>query len=218
MMDSSVERAKKHDTATLSDAMDRLGIEGVCRGIKPRDHRFKLAGRAFTIRYGLVDQTSPGNVGDYIDDLPPGTVIVLDNAGREDCTVWGDILTEVAHKNEIAGTIIDGACRDVHLCLSLGYAIYSRSYSMRTGKDRVQVEETQRAVQIGGVRVRPGDLMVGDADGVVAIPNEREAEVLNLADEISSAENSIREAIEKGMSLREAREKHRYHSLQTRQS
>jgi regulator of RNase E activity RraA len=218
MMDPAVERAATRDCATLSDAMDRLGIEGVCRGIKPRDHGFRLAGRAFTIRYSLVDQTSPGSVGDYIDDLAPGTVVVLDNAGREDCTVWGDILTEIAHRKGIAGTVIDGACRDVHLCLSLGYAIYSRSYSMRTGKDRVQVEETQCAVQIGGVRVRPGDLMVGDADGVVAIPRERETEVLDLADEITAAENAIREAVENGMTLREARARHRYHSLQSRQS
>ena len=217
-MDAAVERAKNRDCATLSDAMDRLGIEGVCRGIKPRDHRFKMAGRAFTVRYGLVDQSRPGTVGDYIDDLASGTVVVLDNAGREDCTVWGDILTQIAHRNGIAGTVIDGACRDVHLCLSLGYAIYSRSYSMRTGKDRVQVEQTQCAVEIGGVRVRPGDLMVGDADGVLAIPREREAEILDLADEITAAENAIREAVENGMSLREAREKHRYHSLQTRRS
>jgi 4-hydroxy-4-methyl-2-oxoglutarate aldolase len=217
-MDAAVERAKNRDCATLSDAMDRLGIEGVCRGIKPRDHRFKMAGRAFTVRYGLVDQSRPGTVGDYIDDLASGTVVVLDNAGREDCTVWGDILTQIAHRNGIAGTVIDGACRDVHLCLSLGYAIYSRSYSMRTGKDRVQVEQTQCAVEIGGVRVRPGDLVVGDADGVLSIPREREAEILDLADEITAAENAIREAVENGMSLREAREKHRYHSLQTRRS
>lgn len=215
-MDSAVERARRCDCATLSDAMDRLGIEGVCRGIKPRDHGFKMAGRAFTVRYGLVDQSNPGTVGDYIDDQPPGTVIVLANAGREDCTVWGDILTQIAHRNGIAGTVIDGACRDVHLCLSLGYAIYSRSYSMRTGKDRVQVEQTQCAVEIGGVRVRPGDLMVGDADGVLAIPREREAEILDLAEEIAAAENAIREAVDNGMSLREAREKHRYHLLQKR--
>jgi len=65
---------------------------------------------------------------------------VLDNGGRENATVWGDILTWVAHRRGVAGTVIDGACRDTHLSLELGYPIFSRSYSMRTGKDRVQVE------------------------------------------------------------------------------
>ncbi|MDH4984153.1 RraA family protein [Aminobacter anthyllidis] len=218
MTDQAVERAGKHDCATLSDAMDRLGIEGVCRGIKPRDHKFRLVGRAFTVRYVPVDVLAPGNVGDFIDDLPAGTVVVLDNRGREDCTVWGDIMTQLASHKGLAGTVIDGACRDVDLCLRLGYPIYSRSYSMKTGKDRVQVDSTCITVEIGGALVRQGDILVGDADGVVVIPSERAEQVLDLADEIATAENAIRKAITEGMSLRDARVKYRYHSLQTRQS
>lgn len=218
MTDQAVERAGKHDCATLSDAMDRLGIEGVCRGIKPRDHKFRLVGRAFTVRYVPVDVLAPGNVGDFIDDLPAGTVVVLDNRGREDCTVWGDIMTQLASHKGLAGTVIDGACRDVDLCLKLGYPIYSRSYSMKTGKDRVQVDATGITVEIGGALVRQGDILVGDADGVVVIPSERAGQVLDLADEIATAENAIRQAITQGMSLRDARAKYRYHSLQTRQS
>ena len=72
---------------------------------------------------------------------------MLDNGGRENATVWGDILTWVAHARGIAGTVIDGACRDTHLSRELGYPIFSRSYSMRTGKDRVQVEADERTGQ-----------------------------------------------------------------------
>lgn len=216
MTDAAVERAARQDCATLSDAMDRLGIEGVCRGIKPRDHRFRMAGRAFTVKYGPVDAAVPGTVGDFLDDLTAGTVVVLDNGGREDCTVWGDIMTQLAHTKGLAGTIIDGPCRDVHLCLSLGYPIYSRSYSMKTGKDRVQVDQVQGPVSIGLARVRPGDLIVGDADGVVVIPRELEEQVLAIAEEIEAAETKIREAIKGGMSLREARQTFRYHSLQSK--
>ena len=142
MSDKNVERAAKLDTATISDAMDKLRISSQCLGIKPRDQQFRLAGRAYTILYGPLDAEKPGTVGDFIDKLGPGDVVAIDNGGREDATVWGDILTFLAHKKGLAGTVIDGACRDVHLCLSLGYPIYSRSYSMRTGKDRVQVEAT----------------------------------------------------------------------------
>ena len=167
MTDLNVERAAKLDTATISDALDKLRISGQCLGIKPRHHDFRLAGRAYTIQYGPLDADNPGTVGDFIDKLDEGTVVVIDNGGREDATVWGDILTFLADKKKLAGTVIDGACRDVHLCLELGYPIYSRSYSMRTGKDRVQVDGEQVPVNIGDARVLPGDLIRGDADGVV---------------------------------------------------
>lgn len=213
--DANVVRASKLDTTSLSDAMDRLGIPGQCLGIKPLSPNFRLAGRAFTILYGPAGQP-PGTVGDYIDDVPPGHVCVLDNGGRENATVWGDILTEIAHTRGLAGTVIDGACRDTHLALSLGYPMFSRSYSMRTGKDRVQVEEYGGTVNIGDARVSQGDLLRGDADGVVAIPKEHEDRVLAIAEEIDQVEGEIRKAVRGGMSLTEARKKYGYHTLQTR--
>jgi 4-hydroxy-4-methyl-2-oxoglutarate aldolase len=85
--DINIQRASKLDTTALSDALDRLGIAGQCLGIKPLDPRFRLAGRAFTILYGPAG-TPPGTVGDYIDDVAPGGVVVLDNGGRENATVW----------------------------------------------------------------------------------------------------------------------------------
>ena len=88
---------------------------------------------------------------------------------------------------------------------------------MRTGKDRVQVEAEQIPVSIGNVRVSPGDILRGDADGVLVIPQAFEDAVLDAAEQIHVAEESIREAIRSGMSLREAREKNKYHSLQTKQ-
>ena len=216
MSDANVDRAARLDTATLSDALDKLGINGQCYRIKPRASSFRMTGRAWTLRYGPAGDP-PGTVGDYIDDLPAGTVVVLDNQGRDDATVWGDILTEVAHHKGIAGTLIDGVNRDVALALNLGYPIYSRDHWMRTGKDRVQVEATQVPVNIGGVRVCPGDLVRGDADGVVVLPRSREAEVLAIAEQVQAAEDAIRRSVREGMPLREARAKHGYHSLQTRE-
>ncbi len=213
--DGNRERASRLDTATLSDALDRLGIVGQCTGIKPRDASFRLCGRAYTILYG-PPCTPPGTVGDYIDDVPEGSVLVLDNAGREDCTVWGDILTEIAHRRRIAGTVIDGICRDVSLCLALGYPVFSKGHWMRTGKDRVQVESLQVPVNIGQARVLPGDLLVGDADGVIVIPRVHEERVLAAAETIEVAENAIRAAARAGMRLDEARREHGYHALQTK--
>lgn len=217
MTDANVARAAKLDTATLSDALDRNGLAGQCYKIKPRSTSSRMAGRAWTLLYGPAGNP-PGTVGDYIDDIEPGTVIVLANGGRDDVTVWGDILTEVAHRKGIAGTVIDGINRDVALALELGYPIYSRDNWMRTGKDRVQVEATQIPVSIGNVRVAPGDLLRGDADGVVVIPREFEDKVLAAAEQIQEAEDAIRASVRAGMSLRDAREKHRYHQLQTRET
>ena len=216
MNDKGVARAQRLDTATLSDALDRLGLVGQCYKIKPRSISNRMTGRAWTVQYGPAGNP-PGTVGDYIDDIEPGAVIVLANGGRDDVTVWGDILTEVAHRKRIAGTVIDGINRDVALALELGYPIYSRDNWMRTGKDRVQVEAIQTPVNIGNVRVAPGDLIRGDADGVVVIARPFEDQVLAAAEMIQAAEDAIRASVRAGVSLREAREKHRYHQLQTRE-
>ena len=214
--DSSIRRASKLDTTAISDALDRLGIAGQCLNIKPLDHRFRMTGRAFTILYGPAG-TPAGTVGDYIDDVEPGSVVVLDNGGRENATVWGDILTWVAHKRGVAGTVIDGACRDTHLSRELGYPVYSRSYSMRTGKDRVQVEAVNGPVNIGDARVNPGDILRGDADGVLVIPSAHEDAVLAAAEEIDGVEQKIRAAVAEGRTLAEARKSLGYHQLQTKQ-
>ncbi len=215
--DPSIARANALDTAAISDALDRLGIAGQCLNIHPRDPRFGLVGRAFTVLYGPAGRPA-GTVGDYIDDVPPGSVVVLDNGGRENATVWGDILTEIAHRRGLAGTVIDGACRDVALCLELGYPVYSRSYSMRTGKDRVQVEAVGIAVTIGEARVAPGDLLRGDADGVVVIPREHETDVLAAAESISASEDAIRSAVREGRRLDQARREQGYHHLQSKRT
>jgi regulator of RNase E activity RraA len=213
MSDANVERAKKLDCASISDAMDRLGVGGQCLGIKPLDHKFRLAGRAFTLLYTPIG-LPPGNVGDFVDDAPEGSVIVIDNGGREDATIWGDILTYCAHKRGLAGTVIDGVCRDTALALSLNYPMYTKGYYMRTGKDRVQLEAMNVPVTIGHVRVNPGDILRGDSDGVVVLPRGREGEILDVAEDIERAESRIREAVASGLTLREARAQQQYHTLQ----
>lgn len=216
MMDQIVNAFKKLDTSTISDALDKLGINGQCFGLRSAKPEWKIAGRAFTVRYGPVD-INKGTVGDFIDDVNPGEVVVIDNQGRLDCTVWGDIMTGVAKRRGIEGTVIDGTCRDTNRSLELDYPVFSVNRYMRTGKDRVQVEAIGEPVSIANVRVRPGDIIVGDADGVVAIPKEMEEKVLAIALEIEEAEDKIREATEKGMRLDEARKMFKYHNLQTKE-
>lgn len=202
-------------TASLSDALDRLGLPGSAEGIVSQVPGARFAGPAFTVRYVPVG-ASRGTVGDYLDECVPGQVIVLDNGGRTDCTVWGDILTSIAHLRGMSGTVIHGVCRDVRRTLELGYPTFTRGRFMRTGKDRVEAIGTGCVVSLGQVQVRANDLMVGDDDGVVVIPAERVPEVAGIAAEIAAAEENIRRACLDGMSLAEARAAYGYHGLQRR--
>ncbi len=204
-------------TAAISDALDRLGIAGQALGIAPLDRTVRAIGRAFTVKYKPVG-ANKGTVGDYIDDVAPGSIVVLDNGGRLDATVWGDILTTMAHRRGIAATVIHGVCRDVGRSLELRYPMFTRGAFMRTGKDRVQAEAFEVPVSLGDVRVEPGDMVVGDADGVVVVPRGREQEVLSVAIEIERAEDAIRKSIASGERLDAARRKSGYFGLQRRHS
>jgi regulator of RNase E activity RraA len=200
-------------TATISDALDKIKRPGSMHGLAPLKDGQQMVGRAFTVRY-VAAGNPPGTVGDFIDDVKPGQVVVIDNDSRTDCTVWGDILTATAHNRGIAGTVIEGVCRDTIRALTLGYSIYSRGRFMRTGKDRVEVAEVEGPVTIGGVKVQPGDMIVGDSDGVVAIPQDCELEVLEIAEMIEEREEGILQAVLAGSTIAEARAKFGYHLLQ----
>ncbi len=204
-------------TATISDALDRFGIAGGCLGIFPVVPGIKMAGTAFTVKY-VPTGSVKGTVGDYIDDLNAGDVVVLDNNGRTDCTVWGDILTVTAKMKGLAGTVIDGVCRDVPTILEEKYPIFTRGRFMMTGKDRVMVQAMQIQVSIGKVQVKPGDILVGDDSGVVVVPSEIAEDVLAAAQAIEEAEKAIVLAVKSGLSLREAREKFGYHKLQAKKT
>jgi 4-hydroxy-4-methyl-2-oxoglutarate aldolase len=214
MTNSAISTLARMDTTTVSDALDKLGIAGQCLGIVPMDPRFRLAGCAYTVRY-VPCGTHGGTVGDFLDDLPEGTVVALDNQGRLDATVWGDIMTIVASRKRLGGTVIDGVCRDTPRSVELGYPTFARSSYMRTGKDRVAVDAIQVSISIGGVRVNPGDFLLGDRDGVIAVPKARIEQVADVASQIEQAEDRIRAAVERGERLDVARQSQRYHSLQT---
>ncbi|ANG98715.1 diguanylate cyclase [Brucella pseudogrignonensis] len=204
------------DTAGVSDALDKLGLHGQALGIMPlTDYTTPVVGPAFTVKY-VPASNPPGTVGDFIDDVAVGDIVVIDNDGRTDCTVWGDIMTQYAGLRGIAGTVIDGVCRDVGKALADGYPIFSAGRFMRTGKERVQVDAVGGTVGIGTVRVTSRDIVVADANGVVIVPRARAAEVADAARKIEEAEAQIRHQIASGRSLRDARQLLGYHALQSK--
>jgi regulator of RNase E activity RraA len=204
-------------TAAISDAMDRAGIEGAVGGLAPLSNGFRAVGPAFTVRYAPIDAAAGGTVGDFLDDVPPGAVIVIDNDGRTDVTVWGGIMTEIASARGVAGTVINGVCRDVSACLAQNYPLFSRGRFMRTGKDRVRLTAIGAPLTISGIEIRPGTLICADADGVVAVPAAAAGRITETAERIERIEAGIVAAARAGSTLRAARETFGYHTLQTRQ-
>jgi 4-hydroxy-4-methyl-2-oxoglutarate aldolase len=210
-----IEGFKKFDTTSVSDALDRLGITGGLHGIRPVVEGVRFCGTAFTVHY-VPCGVEKGTVGDFLDDVEPGQVVVLDNGGRTYCTVWGDLMTINASQRGIAGTVIDGVCRDVPGIKKLQYPIFTRGCYMVTGKDRVQYDGINVPVAISGVQVKPGDIVLGDDTGALVVPGERAEEVYRVSLEIAEKEEIIEKEVRSGAPLREARAKMNYHTLQSR--
>lgn len=207
---------KKMDTASLSDAMDKLGIPCGLLGIQAVIRGHKICGEAFTVHY-IPCGVEQGNVGDFIDDVKPGQIVVIDNGGRLYCTVWGDIMTFTAKTKGIQGTLIDGVCRDVDGIEKMDYAIYTKGRYMVTGKERVTVDAVNIPVSISGVQVRPDDIIVADDSGAICIPKEKAEEILQLAKHIEEVEQKIIAEVKAGSSLKDARKKLGYHHLQSKE-
>ncbi|WOA52635.1 RraA family protein [Dickeya solani] len=213
-IDLYLEKSKQPSTPELSDALDYFSLPGSLLGIRHISGNQRIAGTAWTVRYIAVDPDNIGTVGDYIDDVQSGDVVVIDNAARKDCTVWGGILSQLAASKKIAGTVINGVSRDTDEANQSQYPIYALGHYMRTGKDRVQVAAVCEPISISGVTIKNGDVIVADIDGVVVIGRHHLENVIDRALQMQTVERSILSDVLSGMRISDAREKHNYHLLQ----
>ena len=199
-------------TPTISDALDVLLLSGGCLGLRPVVMGHKIAGPAYTVRY-VPTGTEKKGAGDFLDDVPAGSVVVIDNGGRTYATVWGDLMTRLAKRNGVAGTVIDGVCRDVDLIRELHYPMFTRGAFMVTGKGRMQLASIQETVTVGEVSVRPGDFVIADDSGVLVVPQSRAEEVLRTAQNITAREDRMKRMIDDGLTLKEARAREGYDQI-----
>ncbi|MGW8399487.1 RraA family protein [Streptomyces lydicus] len=206
------ERLSRLDTAALSDAMDSMRTPPcVLPGIRPRTPGTVACGPAFTVRYRPLDDTTTfHNAANYIDDVPGGSVVVVDNAGSRTCTNWGSLLSSVALHRGIAGTVVHGSVRDVKESQAAGYPLFSTDVTMVSGKNRVVLDRTDVEVDIAGTTVAPGDWIVADDNGALRIPAGLVEEVLRRAEAVERTESRIREAALDGSRLDEARARFGY--------
>lgn len=206
------QRLKALSTTEVSDALDSCEVEGALLNIKSLMPGTKLIGPAYTVEYSLYEQKPDTFKGaaNYIDKVPAQSVIVIDNKGRNDCTTWGDILTQVALQKDLAGTVVNGAVRDVQCIRAMNYPLYCSAIYMCSGKNRVYKSGEQCPLIINGVTINPGDIIFADDDGVLVIPLSLVDEVIIRAENIKSTEKRIIEAVNAGASLAQARKDYHY--------
>lgn len=192
-MNTLVNEFNKVAVASVADAVDKVcgqrGYMASC--IKPRINEQRICGPAATVLEAASDEfVPPQHALDLIDEAPRGSVIVISIAGGEpDVAVWGGLMTAGAVANGHAGAVLDGGVRDlVEIRRDYGFPVYARDVSPGTTLGRYKTVASQVPVRVGGIMVHPGDLIVGDVDGVVVVPQGMAGEVLKMAQEIDARE------------------------------
>ena len=199
-------------TAVVGDVLDTLGLyyQFLPQAVRPLREHMRLAGRAMPVRIATVEgvQQRPfGKMTGALDQLQPGE-IYLAAGGVMNCAAWGEIMTATAKKRGAVGAVLDGFHRDTMKVLDQNWAVFSRGAYAQDAGVRSIVEDYRCTVEIGRVVVTPGDLMIGDVDGVVVVPREVEVEVIGRALTKARGEKVVRSEIEGGLSSTAAFEKH----------
>ncbi|MBK9674267.1 MAG: RraA family protein [Betaproteobacteria bacterium] len=194
------------NAAVLSDVMDGLGLreQAMKPFVRPLDVDLQLIGRARTGLYmpvyQLRDDENPYAVEiALVDDLKPRDVVVLACNGPTDrIAPWGELLSTAATARGAAGCVTDGLVRDVRQIVAMRFPVFHGGIGPLDTRGRARMVERDTRVECAGVAVRSGDIVFGDADGVVVIPHEREREVIALAVAKVSGENRTRDALRRG--------------------
>lgn len=195
-------------TAVIGDVLDQLGrtSQFLPPSIRPLDADMGLVGRAMPVVIGDVfgeQDRAFGRLTDALDQLGPDEVYMA-RGGRTPCAAWGEILTATAKVRGAAGAVIDGFHRDTSQVVAQHWPVFSRGPYGQDARVRAAVVDYRAPALVGRVWVHPGDLVVGDVDGVVVIPRDCEAEVLEAAQAKLKSEGLVRAAIEQGMSSTQA--------------
>ena len=181
-----------YPAAGVSDAM--VKINTMDAGIKPVGQGFKVMGPAYTVKCypcGII------TCHKALNEVPAGSVLVVDGSGDPHGALWGQLTSMEAMQKGVKGIIVDGAVRDIAEIGKLGFPVFARHITPRVGSNRT-VGTTGEAVVCGGIVVKTGDLIIGDDDGVVVIPQDQIEEILGKAAAIEEKETIIAEKVLKG--------------------
>lgn len=174
--------------AVLSDCLDQSGVRdrALPPRIRPLDEGSVMVGRARTAVFMEVFAQAPGD-NPYemeialIDSLQPGEIPVFACGNPERVAPWGELLSTAASVRGAAGALMDGCTRDTKAIRAMGFPVFHGGIAPLDTKGRARIMAIDVPIECAGVPVRSGDLVFGDADGVVVVPQDLEAEVLDLA-------------------------------------
>lgn len=208
-----LEGFRRVSTASVADAVENVaGRRGyMSHDVKPRINDAKLVGTAVTVlEVPSPEALPPTHALELIDTAPEGSVVVIGIGGEADVAVWGGLMTAGAVANRLAGAVLDGGVRDVtEIRRDYDFPVFARSIVPGTTVGRYQTLAANVPVRCGGITVHPGDILVGDADGVVVVPAEQAAAVLEVALDIEQREAEQARLIRESGSLREGLAKYR---------
>jgi len=195
-------------TAVLSDVLDELGFreQAMPPSIRPLDEALVLAGFARTglyreVFHAAVDENPYELEIALVDDLGPDDVAVFGCCGSRRIAPWGELLSTASRARGAAGCVTDGMVRDIRALRALLFPVFLGGIAPLDSKGRGKVAEIDTPIRCGGVAVAPGDLVVGDADGVVVVPRAVEDEALRRAFAKVAGENTTRDELAAGARL-----------------
>ena len=189
------------DSCIVSDALDKLGLNGVAPGLSRLATDKKLAGRILTVKL----ETAYGRLAERhlctaaIEAASPGNILVIEHHSRTDCAGWGGLLSRAAIVKGIPGVIVDGLCRDIDESRDLAFTVFARGVIPATARGRIIETEFNTPITVGSITVRPGDWVIADGSGVVFLGQDNVDAILGQAEQLSAREALLQKDIEAGI-------------------
>jgi len=188
-----IEAYRKLESATVHEAAGRIGAVRSC--IKPLHRGMKVVGPALTVKCHPMDNLM---LHKAIEIAEPGDVIVAVTGGYAEGGYWGDLMAGSAMARKIAGLVIDGGVRDSEDIINMGFPVFCRGTCIR-GTVKRNLGLVNHPILLGDINIEPGDLVLGDDDGVVVVPFARVEEVLDAANRRKEMEKEKRAALATGI-------------------
>lgn len=195
--ENDIVQVGKFSAATLHEAAGKKGA--LPSGIKPLSSRMKICGPAVTVHSPPVDNIM---LHEAILAAKPGDVLVVEVSGEYEAGYWGDVMTHAAKERNIKGLIIDGCVRDSEEIIEMGFPVFSRGLCIG-GTAKNGGGTINYPITIGQVVISPGDLIVGDSDGIVVLPKSEIKEIIAKAEERENHEEKIRKQLAAGKTTME---------------
>jgi regulator of RNase E activity RraA len=213
-----VERLKAFDVCTISDALDRLKLNGIVSGLAQRSGDGRVAGRVITVRLG-TGEPPPGPprhlCAAAIEAAADGSVIVIEQRTGVEAGCWGGLLTLAARAKQVAGVVAEGLVRDIDEARAIGFPVFARGCTARTARGRIVEKATGVRVTIGDIAVDTGDYVVADGSGVAFVSRADIEAVVAAAEAIAAREAAMARALKAGAQVSEVLGGHYEHLLKS---